>query len=85
MERLVIEFACRAALIAASAAMVLFVLRIQSAAAQHAVWTGVLAAMLALPLWMAWGPKASLPVLPLRGRDGCVVSHHFCHRPRAGC
>ena len=64
MERLVLEFAGRAALIAGSAGVVLFALRIRSAAAQHAVWTAVLGAMLALPVWMAWGPKASLAVLP---------------------
>jgi uncharacterized protein (TIGR03435 family) len=60
----VLEFTCRAALIAASAAAVLWLLRVRGPAAQHAVWTGVLCAMLALPLWMAWGPKAALPILP---------------------
>jgi bla regulator protein blaR1 len=59
----ILEFLARSTLIAASAALVLFALRIRAAAAQHAVWTGVLAAMLALPLWMAWGPKAAVPVL----------------------
>ena len=53
MERLVLEFAGRAALIAGSAGVVLFALRIRSAAAQHAVWTAVLGAMLALPVWIA--------------------------------
>src|SRR5580658_9178929 len=67
MERLIVEFAFRAALIAAAAAVVLRILRITTAAAQHAVWTGVLLFMLALPAWISWGPKAALPVLPARG------------------
>ena len=67
MERFVVEFAFRAALIAGAAALVLRVLRLRAAAAQHAVWTGVLVVMLVLPIWISWGPKAALPVLPARG------------------
>jgi uncharacterized protein (TIGR03435 family) len=67
MERLIVEFAFRAALIVAAAAVTLRVLRIRTAAAEHAIWTGVLVVMLALPVWISWGPKAALPVLPARG------------------
>ena len=64
MERLLVEFVLRSALIAAAAAVILRILRIRAAAAQHAVWTGVLAVMLLLPVWVQWGPKAALPLLP---------------------
>ena len=42
MEHLVFEFALRSLLIAVAAAFVLAALRIRTAAAQHAVFTGVL-------------------------------------------
>jgi TonB family protein len=64
MERLVLEFVLRSSLIILTAALVLRALRIRAAAAQHALWVGVLALMLALPFWITWGPKASLAVLP---------------------
>src|SRR5579884_2329302 len=73
MERLVVEFAVRSALIAGAAAVVLRALRITTAAAQHAVWTGVLLAMLALPAWISWGPKAALPVLPAQGEPAAAM------------
>jgi uncharacterized protein (TIGR03435 family) len=64
MERLLFEFVIRTTLIAAVTGLMLVLLRIRSAAARHAAWVGVTLAMLLLPVWMAWGPKASLPVLP---------------------
>ena len=64
MERLAVEFVLRASLIVLTIALVLRALRIKSAAAQHAVWTGVLFVMMLLPAWIAWGPKAGVPVLP---------------------
>ena len=64
MERPIFEFAIRAGLIVLTTALLLRLLRIKTAAAQHAVWVGALMVMLLLPAWMAWGPKASLPVLP---------------------
>ena len=73
MQRLALEFTLRALLIAAAAGAVLAVLRIRAAAAQHAVWTGVVAAMLLLPFWIAWGPKASLPVFPSPGGPAVVM------------
>ena len=64
MERLWLECAVRAALIVAAAAVVLSAMRVKDANAKHSVWAGVVAMMLLLPIWMAWGPEASLRVLP---------------------
>ncbi len=66
MRGLMMESAVRAALIAFGTAAVLGMLRVKSAAARHAAWTGVVALMLLLPLWMMWGPRATLRVLPDR-------------------
>ena len=38
--------------------------RVKAAAARHSVWAGVVALMLVLPIWTAWGPKASMRLLP---------------------
>jgi beta-lactamase regulating signal transducer with metallopeptidase domain len=64
MQYLLVEFAVRTTLIAAGTATVLSILRVKNAAARHSVWVGVMASMTLLPLWTAWGPKASLRVLP---------------------
>ena len=64
METLLIESAIRATLIAAVIALVLFAMRIKTASVLHAVWASVVVLMLLLPAWVAWGPKASLRVLP---------------------
>ena len=58
------ESAIRVTLIAAIIALVLFAMRIKTASVLHAVWASVVVLMLLLPAWVAWGPKASLPVLP---------------------
>jgi len=58
------ESAIRVTLIAAIIALVLFAMRIKTASVLHAVWAGVVVLMMLLPAWVAWGPKASLPVLP---------------------
>lgn len=63
MERLFLECAVRAALIVLVAAVVLSAMRVKAANAKHSVWGGVVAMMLLLPIWAAWGPKASLHVL----------------------
>jgi hypothetical protein len=65
MERLFFEFTIRAALLVAGTATVLFVLRVQNAAAKHKIWAGVTLLMLMLPGWAAWGPKASVRLLPV--------------------
>jgi uncharacterized protein (TIGR03435 family) len=64
MEQLLLECAVRIALIAAVIALVLFVLRVKAASARHAVWAGVVVVMILLPAFLAWGPKASVPLLP---------------------
>ena len=64
MPRLVLEFAVRAALIAIGTAAVLGLLRVKSAGARHAAWAGVTVLMLLLPVWTAWGPRATVRMLP---------------------
>jgi GWxTD domain-containing protein len=61
MERVLLEAAARALLLALAAGAVVWIMRVRTAAGRHAAWTVVLLGMLALPLWMRWGPKASLP------------------------
>jgi hypothetical protein len=63
MQTLLVEYVIRTSLIAAAVALVLYVLRIKPASARHAAWAGVVLVML-LPAWVAWGPKAALPILP---------------------
>jgi bla regulator protein BlaR1 len=64
MQTLLFESAVRATLIAAVIGLVLIAMRIKTASVLHAVWTGVVVVMMLLPAWVAWGPKASIPVLP---------------------
>ena len=64
MQRLLLECALRAALIAVGTAAVLEILRVKTAGARHAAWVSVVVLMLVLPVWTAWGPKALVPVLP---------------------
>ncbi|MGH9647380.1 MAG: M56 family metallopeptidase [Bryobacteraceae bacterium] len=61
---ILLESAIRVTLIAAIIALVLFAMRIKTSAVLHAVWASVVVVMMLLPAWVAWGPKASLPVLP---------------------
>lgn len=60
---LLLECAVRAALVATGTAVILWALRIRTAAAKHAAWTAVVLAMLLLPIWLAGGLRLSLPVL----------------------
>lgn len=64
MERLFLECFVRAALLVGATAIVLYAMRVRAASAKHSVWAGVVALMLFLPIWTAWGPKAPLRVLP---------------------
>ncbi len=66
MRQIMMECAVRAALTAIGTSAVLGLLRVKSAGARHAAWTGVVTLMLLLPAWMAWGPRATLPVLPAK-------------------
>ena len=59
-----LESSLRATLIAAAVGAILPLLRVRTAAARHAAWTGVLVVMLLLPAWTAVGPKAAVRVLP---------------------
>ena len=85
MERVLIESAIRAVLLAIAAAAVLKVLRITTASGRHAMWTVVLLAMLTLPMWTLWGPKASLPVLPTRSVSVALSSASVEQVPFVRC
>jgi hypothetical protein len=61
---LLIESSIRAVLVAGAVAAVVYALRIANPRAKHLAWCGVLAAMLLLPAFCAWGPKATLRILP---------------------
>jgi hypothetical protein len=67
-----IESSIRSVLVAGAVAAVVHGLRIANARARHAAWCGVLAAMLLLPAFCAWGPKAGIPLLP--GREDAPAS-----------
>ncbi len=58
-----VEFLVRSTLMALCAAVGLFVFGVRTARVRHGVWTGVMVAMLGLPFWSAWGPKAVLRLL----------------------
>src|SRR5262245_15826301 len=45
---------------------ILFVMRIRSNALRHRVWTGVLVAMLMMPLLASIAPPVGVPFLPVR-------------------
>src|SRR5262245_36489295 len=64
MEAQILDWSLRAALMAAGTAAVLGVLRVRTASAKHIAWTGVLLAMLLLPVLTTWGPKAPVRVPP---------------------
>jgi hypothetical protein len=57
-----LEWSLRAVLMAAGTAATLGILRVRAASARHIAWTGVLVAMLLLPVLSAWGPKAPVRV-----------------------
>ena len=67
MELFFMEFLVRVTLLIASVVVILRIGRVKDAAAKHLVWTGVLALMLVVPVWTAWGPKAHLRILPAPG------------------
>ena len=66
MERLLVESAIRSVFVAVGVAGVLWATRMKAPAVLHAMWTLVMLAMLLLPLWTVWGPKAAMPMLPER-------------------
>lgn len=64
MIGVLMESSVRAALIATLVWGVAGGLRLTSARARHRAWCAVLAAMLLLPAFVAWAPKATLRVMP---------------------
>ena len=74
MERLFVECAVRAALIAVVTAVVLRAIGIKSAAARHTAWSSVMLTMLLLPVWTAWGPKAPIRLLPPLAQPATIVT-----------
>ena len=78
MEPLLVESATRSVVIAISVAGVLWATRMKAPAVLHAMWTVVMVAMLLLPLWTIWGPKAAMPMLPER-----AASHALAPTPSA--
>jgi protein involved in polysaccharide export with SLBB domain len=74
MLQLILEFIVRAALIAGVTAAVLRFMKVRTAAVRHAVWTRVVVVMLLLPVWLTWGPKAYLRVLPNATHQPAVVA-----------
>ena len=74
MLRLILEFILRTALIAGVTAAMLRVTKVRMAAVRHAVWAGVVVVMLLLPVWLTWGPKAYLRVLPNVTAQPAVVA-----------
>ena len=64
MPILLLESAIRMTLIAAAVALVLRIMRIKTASVLHALWASVVVLMMLLPAWVAWGPRASIAILP---------------------
>jgi GWxTD domain-containing protein len=64
MGDLFLESTLRGVLIAAGTWAIVSAMRIRMPATLHAIWTGVMIAMLLLPLTTAWAPKAPVQVLP---------------------
>ncbi len=64
METQLLDWSIRAAIMVAGTAAALAALRVRVAATRHIAWTGVLVAMLLLPIFSVWGPRVTVPVLP---------------------
>ncbi len=58
------ESSVRAVTIAAAVALILWAMRVKSAAIRHRAWTGVLLTMLFLPMLLVWAPRIAIPILP---------------------
>ncbi len=58
-----VESAIRATVIAGSCAVIIWLLRIKGASVRHAMWTGVVLVMLALPVLTSWGPSITVRIL----------------------
>lgn len=64
--QILIESSVRIVLLAAAVAAVMKLLRIASPRVRHAAWAGVSLVMLLMPVVVASGPLAQVPLLPLR-------------------
>src|SRR4051812_32851386 len=64
MQGPIVEFLVRSTLIAIATGAALAALRLTSARIRHRAWLSVCLAMLVLPAWITWGPKATFQVLP---------------------
>lgn len=69
MSQVLVEASVRAVLIAVAVGAILRLLKVRTAPARHRAWAAVAAAMILLPLWTAWGPRATLRVLPARAHE----------------
>jgi len=65
MERWIPEWSIRAFLLVFGTGIVVSALRVRAPSALHRAWTAAMAAMLLLPVWTAWGPSVTAPVLPV--------------------
>jgi uncharacterized protein (TIGR03435 family) len=74
MERLLFECAVRSTLIAAATAAVLSGMRIKNVVARHYAWTGVVLFMLGLPLFINFGYRIPLEVLPAIRQNAELVA-----------
>lgn len=81
MDSVLLEAAVRALLLALATGAVVWVMQVKTASGQHAAWTVVLLGMLMLPLWMLWGPKASLPVTSARPLTVWAITAPAAHAP----
>jgi hypothetical protein len=59
-----VESSVRATVIATAVACVLWGMCVKSPAIRHRAWTGVLLAMLLLPILSLWAPRIAIPLLP---------------------
>ena len=58
------ESSLRATIMVIAVMIILWALRVMSPTVQHRAWTGVLVAMLVLPLLSSWAPRILVPILP---------------------
>jgi len=64
------ESAVRVTVLSLGVAVVLRTLQIRSPRLAHIAWTGVVVVMLLLPVFVAWGPEFTVPLLPSHSTSG---------------
>ena len=75
MLRILMESSVRAVIVAAVAAGVLQVFRVQGSSVRHAAWTGVLVLMILMPVLPQIVPAIEVPIQAPARVHGL---HHFC-------